>query len=816
MGRARLRPALVSLLVAVGLTCLALPEVVFLGGSLSHVGLNDVVESGAGSEVSLYPDPEGRSARSGMIDIGARAWQLDPATKFMNRTLYDGDSPAWNPYSASGSLGTETLADMKLSPVVLTTAALGASSTAFTIVLLAFIVGALYCVQQLFTRSLHMHRLAAVAACVVFLIGGWATAMFTGQMGAPYLLFPIVLYTVVEFLRRTGPARLVVAVAAYAGLLLTTFLPVVLLMVLFVHAVALVIDATARADVDRDRPLVARVPRLLGRQAIVPVLAFSATAFMWLPLLDAYRDSGDELSRYSSRALDAREPIELLSLLTPRHLFRSYLFWNVATEARQYEQTIYLGMAPLLVIAGALPRSSKLARRLLILLVVLGVVAVVQHMGVPGLSVIGGLPGLRAVSAVYWASMAAAALTVAVGVAIDTAMRAGLSWKPMVGVGIVFALGLGAGVVAEWRPSGVALLSVAIAIATIVVVIALVWCFRDQPQRLSLVATLAVVLIAAELFSYQNHTRVTRFDYEDDPPAYLTFVQDNLGDGRVLSAGRDALYPEWGAAFGIRQVETLNMMQVPEYREFFDRRVNPEEGGNFLQIGGDPGIDFGADPAALDQLSVRYIIVGDLMSNYGEGVELDHPLVFEDDATGVRVYENPDAFPRAYLSPVLAGGRSGRQDGPRWTMQRTFTADAELLDAAHEAGVPIDGEARAGGEVEVVDERNTRVRVEVEAEQPAVLVLTDSFHDNWSVSVNGEPAHLGRVNEVVRGVVVPAGESIVEFRYESRARTVGTLISVLTIVALLLGAAVWAVVRRRRGSSGSDPQVGRPETATVG
>lgn len=282
----------------------------------------------------------------------------------------------------------------------------------------------------------------------------------------------------------------------------------------------------------------------------------------------------------------------------------------------------------------------------------------------------------------------------------------------------------------------------------------------------------------------------------------------------MLNAGRDALYPEWGAAFGIRQVGTLNAIQIPEYRRFFMRYVNPGEGGSFLQIGGDSVIGFGADPAALDQLSVRYIIVSPDMPNYAAGVERDHPLVFEDEATGVRVYENLDAFPRAYLSPSL--GSRPDPGGPRWTMQHAFTSDRELLDAASAAGVAKEADAATPGEADLVEDQNTLVRVEVDAPQPSVLVLTDTFHENWSVSVNGEPAHLARVNDVVRGVVVPAGPSVVEFRYESRARTVGTIVSLVTVVGLLIGAAVWAQRRRRGRASGAETQVGPLEASTVG
>ena len=67
---------------------------------------------------------------------------------------------------------------------------------------------------------------------------------------------------------------------------------------------------------------------------------------------------------------------------------------------------MFLGIVPLMLIVAALPRSRTLMRRLLVVASVLVVVAVGQHMDVPGLSVIGGLPGLRTIMSVYWAALA--------------------------------------------------------------------------------------------------------------------------------------------------------------------------------------------------------------------------------------------------------------------------------------------------------------------------------------------------------------------------------------------------------------------------
>ena len=237
--------------MAVLIVVVAYPEVVFLGGSLSPAGLNDVVDAHVHHKtVQVYPNTPSHAPKDGVQDIGARVWQLVPATKFVHRSLADHESFSWNPYSAAGSLGPETLADIKLSPFVLVVALFGASATAFTFVTLAFLVLALYCLQQFFVRTLRLGRVAAVAGCLAFLFTGFGASGINSSVGAPYVLFPVVLYTLTEWRRIGGVVRLLAAIAAYAGFILTTFVPVQLLMLIFIHAVATTIDTANTTGAD--------------------------------------------------------------------------------------------------------------------------------------------------------------------------------------------------------------------------------------------------------------------------------------------------------------------------------------------------------------------------------------------------------------------------------------------------------------------------------------------------------------------------------------------------------------------------------------
>jgi hypothetical protein len=773
--------------MAVLIVVVAYPEVVFLGGSLSPAGLNAVVDARVHHRtVQVYPNTPSHDPEDGVQDLGARVWQLVPATKFVHRSMADNESFSWNPYSAAGSLGPETLADIKLSPFVLAVALFGASATAFTFVALAFLVLALYCLQQFFVRTLRLGRVAAVAGCLAFLFTGFGASGINSSVGAPYVLFPVVLYTLTEWRRIGGVVRLLAAVAAYTGFVLTTFVPIQLLMLIFIHAVATAIDTANSGDTANshgtDQAIVKRALRSFGTQLAIPAVAVGLTAFMWLPVIDALRHAGSDVASYGERETASSGKLRMLKIASP---------WLSNSK----EWVGYIGIAPIMLIAAAWSRARPREKRILMVCAVLGLSALALHAGIPLIQSIGNLPGLRSVRRDYWSAVSAAATTVSLAIAVSVIGRKGANSlaATLAGIAIGFGVILAwlVNVLAGWNAVPLLGLLAAVAVIAIVVVLARV---SKQRTRRHVLAIAAVALVAVELFSYQNHSRLARVDLESHPPAYVAYLQRNIKTGRILNAGRGGLYPEWGSVFGIPQIETENTIQVPPYRTFFQRYINPENKSLFLQIGGLSHVTFKADPDALNVLSVRYLVVDQSLARYDNGVAKHYSLAFDDTEAHVNVYRNTKAFPNAYLSPAL----TSRQTPGVWSELVTQSADRKLLADAHAAGIPTAVAANATrGTARIEDRTNTQVRIAVKAGKPSVLVLTDTAYHNWSASIDGKPAHIGRVNDVVRGVVVPRGASVVEFSYHSSARSIGELISCVTLGALALFALV-ATFRRRR------------------
>ena len=520
----------------------------------------------------------------------------------------------------------------------------------------------------------------------------------------------------------------------------------------------------------------------------MPAVALGLTAFAWLPTLDAIRHSGGDIASYGERVLPGSGRLRMLKILSPWLTRKQGL-----TSAQRWVG--YIGIAPVVVIAAAWPRAPRALRWILVTCVALGGAALALHARAPVVRSVGNLPVLRSVRGDYWSSLAGAALAIAAGVAVAVIARHGAGRRAATITGGVLA----AGISAAWLVSevlgwgAVPAVGLLAALALIAALVAMARGTQQASRRR--VLTLGIVgLMAVELFSYQNHTRLARLDIESSTPAYVTFLRDHLGSGRVMNAGTGGLFPEWGAALGIPQIETLNIMQIPSYRSFYQRYVNPDNTGLVLQTGDNPSVSFDARPDALDLLSVRYLVVDQRLTRYDAGVRARYPLAFTDDAAGVRVYRNDSAFPRAYLSPALTESRNPLPAG--WSRSVTTTDDKKLLANARSAGIPARAApGTSSGTARVVRSGNDRVEIEVDATKPSVLVLTDSFHPNWDARVNGHAEHVGRVNGVVRGVVVPPGRSTVVFRYHSRARAAGVVVSFATLVAL--GALVLVALLRR-------------------
>ena len=168
----------------------------------------------------------------------------------------------------------------------------------------------------------------------------------------------------------------------------------------------------------------------------------------------------------------------------------------------------------------------------------------------------------------------------------------------------------------------------------------------------------------------------------------------------------------------------------------------------------------------------------------------NYRLVYSGD---VKIYENLDVLPRAFLLP-----------GWTWQPDQASVLQAMQQPAflVRETAVLLgNGEDRAGeadgyATAVITHYAPEAVTIQTSSTQPHLLMLTDAFYPGWQVTVDDVPAELLQADGLFRGVLLPAGEQEVRFTFVPQSYRLGLLITAVGFSLLgLLGLALIVLQR---------------------
>ena len=110
-----------------------------------------------------------------------------------------------------------------------------------------------------------------------------------------------------------------------------------------------------------------------------------------------------------------------------------------------------------------------------------------------------------------------------------------------------------------------------------------------------------------------------------------------------------------------------------------------------------------------------------------------------------------------------------------------------------EAPISLDGGV-VSGSVRWEERTSDLLRVAVESDRPALLIIADNWFPAWKATVDGQETEILRAYHSLRAVPVPAGSSIVEMRYQSELLASSLYLSVIVLLGLALagGFGLWS------------------------
>ena len=159
-------------------------------------------------------------------------------------------------------------------------------------------------------------------------------------------------------------------------------------------------------------------------------------------------------------------------------------------------------------------------------------------------------------------------------------------------------------------------------------------------------------------------------------------------------------------------------------------------------------------------------------------------------ASGVKVYENPAAFPRAWavhdIIPIKHKDEGLAIISDRLQELHSKAFSMEQIPALTPCGNSDD--------VNIVSYLPEDVTIRVNMACQGMVVLSDAVFPGWKAKVDGRTARIYEVDGSIRGVLVPQGPHQVAFHYRPMSVYLGAALTFLG----LIGAAVLVVGARRK------------------
>jgi MYXO-CTERM domain-containing protein len=321
------------------------------------------------------------------------------------------------------------------------------------------------------------------------------------------------------------------------------------------------------------------------------------------------------------------------------------------------------------------------------------------------------------------------------------------------------------------------------------------------------IAALAVVVVTADLFrANMGFNPAIPIDHAEQPVTgairYLQTQTPQRFVGMGEAGAQQPLGVDLAMRYGLYDARGYDFPVEKRYDKLWRAEVGPA--GEVV-----PPTAF-ALPNARALRTLNLFSVTDVMQDpTGEPLRLPGlRLAYE--GADARVYRNSGALPRAFLvdsqrtadseDAALAAVTDGSTDLRRVAVtEETLPGLPQTSQSQRGSGGASPRLASGGdaGEARLVSYERDEAVVEVDAERPALLVLTDVYFPGWKATVDGRDAPIERVDYLLRGVPVPAGAHTVELRYQPASWRVGWIISFVALLGLA-GLALIGLRRRRR------------------
>ncbi|MCK4329012.1 YfhO family protein [candidate division WOR-3 bacterium] len=159
---------------------------------------------------------------------------------------------------------------------------------------------------------------------------------------------------------------------------------------------------------------------------------------------------------------------------------------------------------------------------------------------------------------------------------------------------------------------------------------------------------------------------------------------------------------------------------------------------------------------------------------------------------GYAVYLNETSLPRVWLVPdyeILDKDKVLER-----LIEPEFNPRLSVI-FEEDPGVPHQDTLTNIGNIKLTNYQQNEITCEAALNSPGFLVLSENWHPDWRVLIDGVRSKLYKANYTLRAVYLPEGSHTINFIYISRPFQIGSIISIISLI-FFAGVIVWVGISK--------------------
>ena len=731
---------------------------------------------------SAYPQFAGAVKNNAMPDV---IDQIYPWKHFTVQTFKQGQMPLWNPYSFSGTPQLANYQSAVLSPFNLLFFVLPFIDAWSILILLQPLLAGIF--MYLFAKALKQSNFASTVSSVAFMFCGFLTTwMGYGTLGYAILFLPLSLFSIEKFYESKKLKYLFLLAVSIP---LSFFAGHFQISVYFFAALALYIIFKFLKDKNKLNTFYIILYTIFGIFISLPQILPSIELYLQSLRSGIFQEIEVIPWGYISTFL---APDYLGNPVTRNDWFGHYAEWNA-----------YIGLIPL-ILAFYSVLNKKFMRD--IFFIVLAFLAFLMAFPTPflGLIITLHVPVLSTSAAGRIIVLFSFSLSVLAGFGFDylTADIGSKKFKKIIGVlaafAVFFAVLWFVVLLKLFMPVDKIIIARQNLILPSIIFASFVFLtgllildryFKIHKNFKLVVYCFIIIVIAFDLFRFASKWQA--FDPKSLVFANVPTTQEFKkisGYERVLGSfgAEDAVY------YKMPSVEGYDAVYIKSYGEFIASLNSGKLTESARSVVSLP-YDGKYTAKAINLLGIKYIAhkISDGNNSWTFPVWKypDLKLIYRDSA--YQIFENPDAFPRAFLVDKYSV-----ETNPQKILDAMFAGNFNLRNEVVLSENPgIKPVNNFQGNAEILQYTPDRVIIKTQGNANSLLFLSDTYYPGWNVYIDGKQSKIYLADYTFRAVALPKGNHTVEFIYEPLSFKIGILLSG---IGVLLGIGIGFLLKRKK------------------